>query len=79
MNIIVCAINSSINLYAQLAIAAKLRSIESRPSFSAGALRPVVRHNRGHLRVNLHWVEKIGYILRFWATVVSDDAAARQR
>ena len=62
------AVYSSINLYAQLPIGAKLRPKDCRPSFSAGAvLAPgsIVRHNRSHLRVNLHRDEKTGYILRF--------------
>ena len=56
---------SSIHLYAQLAILAENGPKDCRPSFSADAPRPIVRHNRSNLRVNLHWDEKTDHILRF--------------
>ena len=41
VNIMMVAINPSINLYAQLALLAKIRAKEARPSFSAGAVLTV--------------------------------------
>ena len=38
VNILMIAMNSSINLYAQLALLAKLQPNECRPSFSTGAV-----------------------------------------
>ena len=52
VNIIGIAVYSSIDLYAQLLLLAKLRTKRSRPSFSAGAVPSAVVHPS----VNLHLI-----------------------
>ena len=48
VNIMMVAINPSINLYAQLTIVAEIRAKEVRPSFRAGAVLPIWLHRQAY-------------------------------
>ena len=76
------AVYSSIDLYAQLAFLAKLRTKRCRPSFSAGAVlnqNSGVSHNHSNLIVNLHRDEKTCYILRFLGSDDGPNCAGAER